>query len=429
MRYSRKKAMAAAAAVLLLAAGCSSSSKSSSGTTATTAPAGSAGSSGTGSTTSNTITVGVLTDLTGAGSNTAGSYPLGIKAGIGLAAQDGYQIKTVEADSETSPTAILTAAQRLVEEDHVFAVLLTSVIGFGAAPYLAAHGIPVIGCACDGTEWISDRNMFSVIGTQDYNKVQTTYGQFFKDHGVTNLGTVGYGIEPSSEDTAKNAALSAEHEGIKVGYINTNFPLGSTNVEPIALAMKDNGVNGLATGILTNSTFAIMESLKQQGVNIKAALPPTGYGGDLLTGGPGAAQAAQGVYFLSGYEPIEMNTPATQRFQNAMKTYAGVTGDPTFAEYIGYVTVDALVQGLKAAGKNPTKESLINAMLGITSYNAAGLYGDHTIGWAMDQRGLYEGAGNCFYITQFQGTTFHLVPNEDPLCGQTIPGLNVSAAP
>jgi branched-chain amino acid transport system substrate-binding protein len=96
--------------------------------------------------------------------------------------------------------------------------------------------------------------------------------------------------------------------------------------------------------------------------------------------------AAQGVYFLSGYEPIEMNTPATQRFQNAMKTYAGVTGDPTFAEYIGYVTVDALVQGLKAAGQNPTQPSLINAMLGITSYNAAGPYGDHTIGWAMDQR-------------------------------------------
>ncbi len=207
----------------------------------------------------------------------------------------------------------------------MFAVLLTSVVGCGAAPYLVSHGSPVIGCACDGTEWISDRNMFSVIGTQDYNKVQTTYGQFFKDHGVTNIGTVGYGIEPISADTAKNAALSAKHEGIKVGYINTNFPLGRTNVEPIALAMKDSGVNGLATGILTNSTFAIMESLKQQGVNLKAALPPTGYGGDLLTGGPGAVQAAQGVYFLSGYEPVEMNTPATQRFQNAMKTYAGVT--------------------------------------------------------------------------------------------------------
>ncbi|HUJ64613.1 MAG TPA: ABC transporter substrate-binding protein, partial [Acidimicrobiales bacterium] len=408
MSRSRKGLVAVAAAVTLLAAACSSSSKSSAGTAGATS--GSSGSSG-----GKTITVGVLTDLTGAGSNTAASFPLGIKAGVALAAQQGYNIKVVQADSATSPTGVLTAAQRLVEEDHVFAVLLTSVVGFGAAPYLASKGIPVIGCACDGTEWISDRNMFSVIGTQDYNKVQTTYGEFFKAHGVTSIGTVGYGIEPSSADTAKNAALSAQHEGIKVGYINTNFPLGSTNVEPIALAMKNNGVNGLATGILTASTFAIIEALKQQGVDLKAALPPTGYGGDLLTGGPGAEQAAQGIYFLSGYEPVEMNTPATQRFQNAMKTYAGVSGDPTFAEYIGYVTVDALVQGLKAAGKNPTQASLINAMLGITSYNAAGLYGDHTIGWAMDQRGLYEGAGNCFYITQFQGTTFHLVPNEDPL--------------
>jgi branched-chain amino acid transport system substrate-binding protein len=86
-----------------------------------------------------------LTDLTGARSNTARSHPLGIKAGIGLAAQEGYHSKTVEADSTTSPTGILTAAQRLVEEDHVFAVLLASVVGFGAAPYLAAHAIPVMG--------------------------------------------------------------------------------------------------------------------------------------------------------------------------------------------------------------------------------------------------------------------------------------------
>jgi branched-chain amino acid transport system substrate-binding protein len=412
-----KSALAIAAAVTVLAAGCGSSSKAANGVT------GASGSGGT------TIMVGVLSDITGPGSNTAGSFPTGIKAGIGLAAQEGYHIKYVVADSTTSPTGVLTAAQRLVEEDHVFAVLLTSVVGFGAAPYLASKGIPVVGCACDGTEWITNRNMFSVIGTQDYNKVQTTYGQFLKDHGVTSLGTVGYGIEPSSADTAKNAALSAEHEGIKVGYINTNFPLGSTNVAPIALAMKNSGVNGLTTGILTNSTFAIIDALKQQGVSLKAALPPTGYGGDLASGGPAAEQDAQGVYFLTGFEPVEMGTPATQRLQSALRTYAGVTGEPTFAEYIGYVTVDALVAGLKAAGKNPSRASLINAMLGIRSYDAAGLFGNHSIGFAMDQRGQYEGAGNCFYITQYAGTAFHLVPNEDPLCGTTIPGLTVSAAP
>ncbi len=410
--------VAAAAAVGLVAAGCSSSSKS---------PNSSAGSSSSSS--GQTITVGILADLTGAGSNTAGTFPQGIKAGIGVAESEGYHIKYVEADTTTTPSGELSAAQRLVEQDHVYAVFLASVLGFTAAPYLDSKGIPVIGCACDSTEWITDRNMFSIIGTQDYTKVQTTYGLFFKAHGVTNLATVGYSIEPSSEDVAKDMALSAEHEGIKVGYINTNFPLGSTNVGPIALAMKSDGVNGLATGILTASTFAIMSALKDQGVNLKLALPPTGYGGDLIQGGPGASQAAQGAYFLATGEPVEMHTAATEAFQNALKTYAGVNGEPTFSEYLGYMSVAALVQGLRAAGKNATQAQLINAMLGITNFNGAGLYDTHSVSFAMQDRGKVASADNCLWFTQYQGTTFHLVPGEDPLCGQNLPGETVSQAP
>ena len=40
-----------------------------------------------------------------------------------------------------------------------------------------------------------------------------------------------------------------------------------------------------------------------------------------------------------GYEPVEMHTAATEKLQNALSTYAGVTGDPTEAEYHGYLSV------------------------------------------------------------------------------------------
>jgi branched-chain amino acid transport system substrate-binding protein len=302
--------------VLLLAAACSSSSKSTSSATNNAtggAPAGSG----------QTYTVGVLSDFTGPGANLNVSFRPGIEAGIGLARQEGYDIKTVVADTTTSPAGALTAAKKLVEENHVLAVFMNSVVGFGAGAYLASHGIPVFGAAGDGPEWISDRNMFSVLGYQDYTKVQTTFGQFFKMRGVTNVASVGYGVEPSSWETAKAVALAAQNAGLKVGYLNLNFPLGSTNVGPLVLAMKDAGVDGLSTSIITNSTFAIIQGLKQQGVDLKAAIPPVGYGGDLVQGGPGAEHDAQGVYFTSAWEPVEMHTAATQKFQNALKTYAG----------------------------------------------------------------------------------------------------------
>src|SRR6516164_11528906 len=106
--------LAAVAAVLVVAAACSSSSKSSSssntsaagGTTGATTAGNSLGGSAT---PGKTINVGILTDLTGPGANISSTFPQGVKAGIGLAAKDGYTIKYVTADTGTSPTGGLAA--------------------------------------------------------------------------------------------------------------------------------------------------------------------------------------------------------------------------------------------------------------------------------------------------------------------------------
>ena len=248
MVQNRVKLLAVAAVALLVAAGCGSSSKSSSssttansGTSATTAQSSSSGRS-------KTITVGVLTDLTGPGANISSTFPQGVKAGIGLAAaQDGIHIKYVTADTGTSPSGVLTAAQKLVTQNHVYAVIASSVLFFAAAKYLAQHNIPVYGPGSDGDEWITTPNLFSIIGYQDYTKVYTMFGDFYKSRGTTNLGVVGYGVEPSSKESAEDVAASAKHAGIKIGYQNYNFPLGSTNVEPIVLQMKAAGIDGLNT--------------------------------------------------------------------------------------------------------------------------------------------------------------------------------------
>ncbi len=65
-------------------------------------------------------------------------------------------------------------------------------------------------------------------------------------------------------------------------------------------------------------------------------------------------------------------------------------------------------------------------MLGITNYNAAGLYGSHSVSFALDQRGQASGPDNCYYVVQYSGTTFHLVAEADPICGAVIPGKTVA---
>jgi branched-chain amino acid transport system substrate-binding protein len=425
MSQKHARLVAVAGALAIVAASCSSSSHSSApASTASTSAAASAPASAAPAASAPTITIGVLTDLSGLAASTEASVPPGIKAGIGVAAEEGYNIKYVMADAATSPTGALTAAQKLVDEDHVFAVIGLSALTFAAANFLTSRGVPVVGASFDGPEWVTAPNMFSVDGTEDYSKAYDGFGKFYAMEGVSNLSALGYGITPSSALSTKGTAISAQTEGIKVGYLNANFPFGSTNVGPIALAIKDAGSDGLYAGVETSTSFALITALRQQGVHLKAAVLPIGYGGDLQQAGPAAQQAAQGVFFTVGYEPVEMHTPATEKFQGALQKYAGVTTDPTLNEYFAYLSIDGLVAGLKAAGANPTPASFISAMQGITHYDAAGLYGTDSIGFSMGQRGAASNL--CTWMTQYSGTSFQLVPGADPVCGSVIPGKVVS---
>ncbi len=421
-----RKLLATATGIVVLAAACGSSHPKAAPAVTTTAPAGGQASTTTSAppVSKGTFTVGILSDLTGLAASGNKTSELGVKAGAVYAANHGYTIKYVVADTATNPATALSGAQKLVEQDHVDAVISVSSLMFAASKYLTAQGVPVIGAAEDGPEWITANNMFSVFGALDLTKVSTTAADFFKMEGATNLGALGYSISPSSAESAKALGVAAQADGLKAGYINGNFPFGSTNVTPVALAMKAAGVDGVDPSTDPNTGFALVTALRQAGVNLKVALLATGYGGDLAQAGPGALQAAQNVYFLSSFEPMEMNTPATQQFRSALDG-AGISGDPTYAEYIGYTSIALLVQGLDAAGANPSKAALISALSGIHHYDAAGLLGTHSLD--MSQRGgEVVGVDNCEWMTKLSGSTFQLVQGADPICGTIVPGKTVS---
>jgi branched-chain amino acid transport system substrate-binding protein len=408
---SKKLVSVLVSVLVVILAGCGSSSKSA------------------GSASKGTYTLGVLTDQTGLLGPTHHTVPIGVKAAVGMFNAEGYHLKYVVADTTSSPAGVLVAAHKLVDEDHVFAVVALSGLTFAGAAFLTSKGVPVVGADEDGNEWITSRNMFSVYGTPNFAQVETTTGSILKLLGATNFAAIGYGISPSSAEAAKGSAASAQAAGIKVGYLNANFPFGGTNVGPAVLAMKNAGVDSFIADVEQSTSFAMIQALRQQGVPLKAALSATGYGGDLVSAGPATEQVAQGVYFTEGLEPVEMHTAATQRLVQVMQKYAGVPSDQiTTDEALAYMSIDGFITGLKAAGANPTPASFMNAMLGIRSYDGAGLYGSHTVGFAMNQRGSgTAGADNCLWLVQWSGSSFHLIAGGEPICGTVIPGKTVSS--
>jgi ABC-type branched-subunit amino acid transport system substrate-binding protein len=310
----------------------------------------------------------------------------------------------------------------LVQQEHVTAVIAHSALFFAAAPYLTKQGIPVIGVAEDGPEWTTSQNMFAVYGALHTEKVTATGGKLFKLLGVTTVGALGYSISPSSAEAAKGAGVSAEAAGLKSGYIEAKFPFGSTNVQPVAAAMKSAGVDGVTPDVDPNTSFALIKALRDIGANVKAFVLPIGYGGDLLQAGPGTLKTAQDVYFTLQYEPIEMHTAATEKFAAALKATGG-TAAPGLPTYDGYASILMLVQGLKGAGANPTHASLIAALSKIHTFTAGGLYGDHP----MDPNDrVNNGSDNCTWVLKLVGDQFQLVKGALPMCGEILPGKTVS---
>ena len=423
----QQKTLIATAAVLIAAAACSSSSKGGSGgTNPTAAPTSATSGSASSAAKPINVTVGVLTDLTGPAASGNKTTPDGVKAAVVYAARNGVNVKYVVGDTATNPATALSVVQKFVTQDHVSVVIANSSLTFAASNYLTAKGVPVIGAGEDGPEWLTAKNMFSVYGAVNTTKVADTLGKFYKSQGVTVVGAIGYSVSPLSSEAAKASIKSAESVGLKNGYLNSNFPFGSTDVQPVALAMKSAGVNGLTATTDPNTAFALITALRQAGSDVKVAILATGYGGDLLQAGPGALNEAQNVFFSLGFEPIEMQTAATKQFASDLKA-AGVGGQATSAQYNGYTSIGLLVRALKATGGSADASTLISTLSNIHDWDALGLFGSHKLDLS-NRTNIVSGVDNCLWVTKLEGSKFTLVSGATPICGKTLPGVTVSAS-
>lgn len=400
--FKKLCAMAAGTALAVGLAACSSSG------------GGSGGGGGTAS--GSTIKIGYLSDLTGVASSAYVTSEKGVKAYLdqlnASGGVNGHKIEYVMGDTTSTTTGALTAAQKLVETDHVFAIVENSAFFYGAEAYLLKNNIPVVGSAVDGPIWTDPKNtnLFPATGPTNSEYMLTAQGAYMKRQGATKCGAISYASSISSQNAATGFVKSCEAAGLQGGYLNNQVPFGSTDVGPIALAIKNSHTDGIYLPIVPNTAFALIGALHQLGVHLKSVMLATGYGGDLLAS-KAAIEAGQGVDFVPTSVPVEANTPATRR-QVAALAKVGVHGPPTNAEQYAFLTLTLFATGLKAAGPNPTQASLITALRHLKNYDADGLLAPNKIDFSN-----YTPQSRCFWVVRLEGRTFHVVPGS-PFCGK-----------
>jgi branched-chain amino acid transport system substrate-binding protein len=374
------------------------------------------GSSGGGSSASgSTYKLGVLIDETGAGADLA-SGTKGVEAYVNYVNANpskfnNAKLSMVTADDGTTPAGALSGAQKLVEQDHVFAIISVSSVLYAAEPYLLHAGVPVFGSGFDGQEWNepTNTNMFTT-ALQDYTKVYAVNGTFMKSQGVTKCSAIGFSDSPSSAKAAANSNTSCEKAGIPVPYLSL-VKFSDTDVGPIALNIQKSGADGLSLLISPTTGFGIAGVLGSLGVKMKALLFADGYGGDLLSN-PAGVKAAQGYDFESQLAPLELNTPATQ-LMAANLASAGVHTDPTFGEQSSYAATAAMAAGAKSAGPGASQADFIKAMRAVTDFTIDGLVAA-PIAFAD-----YSPSTSCTYVVKLEGSKF--VPlSKNAYCGGVV---------
>jgi branched-chain amino acid transport system substrate-binding protein len=430
MRFSQQRqvarrhlmALVAGAAIISVIAACSSSKSGS-------ATGGASGSSQPSN--GRTIKVGVLTSLTGPAASGFTGIETGVKSRFELANAsggiNGHKIEYVMADDASTAQGTLAAANKMIQQDKVDAIVEVSSTFFGGYKPVVQAGIPTFGTSFDGgPEWADKANtsLFPIGGVGNYHLVATTFGTIAKKFGVTKMGGISYTVSQSSTLAAKEWIASAKAAGLQEGY-SQGVAFGSTDVGPFILGVKNSNTDGFYAPTISNTAFAVAEGLTQQGVKMKGVFLANGYGATLLNT-PAAVQAAQGLQFLSPWSPVELKTPATIKLQDALSKYGNVSADlpPDSLMVQAYQAADALVWAFTNAKDDISKENVVKVNRNGT-WDGAGLMEPLDFSKYDGLAGGGLGPNNCVYVLTLKGKTF--VPEKDlsPACGTIINGLTV----
>jgi branched-chain amino acid transport system substrate-binding protein len=344
---------------------------------------------------------------------------------------NGRKIELETVDDKSSG-ANLTAAKDLIENRNVFAVVNNSSFAFLSYRYIRDAGIPLIGGGFDGN-YYSQRGNENIInaggnGSPPPEGIIFTNGtDVAKKLGATKIGSVGYGVSPSSTGVAKDTQeYAAPASGLDPVYLNTSVDFGTTDVGPIVLGIKNAGADAVYLPLDGNTNLAIAQGLRQNGVKMKAVLMASGYGQAMLDS-PITKTLDSREVVSQVYKPAELkNDAAVKKFRADLKKYAGIEGVPDYGAYTGYIACDLAITGIEKARANPTGQGFVDGLHKLGTYNAADLT-CAPIDISLENYGKTP-AQSCQYFITFKDGKFVVMNKGKPIIGKIVGDPELLAA-
>jgi len=363
--------------------------------------------------------VGVVVDETGvAASNDKGyaAFKARIDAQNDAGGIFGRKINLVFEDGQSSATENLTAVQKIVLTSNPFVMVDDSYALSSSYRYLVAQKIPTVTGGYDGPEYADPGNEYllpMLIGNigKNYPPINTIVPNFMKQQGVTKGAGLGYSISPSSSAAAERIADGLAMVGLPGAYVNTSIPFGGENVGSVILDMKRQSVDGAYLAMDNNTNFAVANAAIQNGLTFKALVMATGYDETLIDNPTALATAEKGNVFISSqFVPYEDATPGVERMRAIFQKYLSIptSQHPIFGYWIGYSDAQLLIDGLMAAGRNPTRQGFVDAVRSFDNWNDDGLFCSG-VPFTMATYGQVNTKEGCAYIIKVANGKFVVV--------------------
>jgi urea transport system substrate-binding protein len=359
MRRVALRGMLALAVALGLAA-CGGASSSGSG---------GSGSSGSGS--GGTLKVGYIQALTGPGNVFAADNNNGINAALAqlnAAPPGGHKIVLVRADDATDPTTAAQACSRLINQDHVVAIIGQEIAAAVAAcnQYAEKAGVPYIENA-PGAGTYCASNFYNTGPTNQQSA--NTLIDFLLSKGYKRIYFVGSDAAAPKLTFQIAEKYLASKGGTVAGtsYEPLNTSDWSSDLSKIAASHPD-AIFSAAIGA-DDVAFHKQLASNPQTASIKEA--------DLIllpvlvpVIGP---KSLSGDYLEASYLP-SISSPASQTFVNTVKSATGGKALPFQDAAFLYYSTHLLAQAIGKAGSNVTGQSLESALKGQSYAGPAGTW-------------------------------------------------------
>ena len=309
------------------------------------------------------VKIGAYNALTGpiplTGKQMSAGWTAAVQAANDAGGVNGRKIELIIEDDGYEPSRAMAAARKLVERDQV--LLMT---GLGTpttvvvAKYLEQAKVPLLfpmGASSTQLNQTGLKQLFMAHPAY-LTQADIIVGWMIDNAGVKKPCLV-YQVDPSGEDHFVGAKKAVAARKMDLAAAET-FERGTTDFSAQVLKMKNAGCDFVYTATTLEASARVVTAADRIGFKPRFAGFTTQADSTLIKLlGP----LAEGFYAADMMPRPESDDPGIKAYLANLKKYAPDV-EPTFFTAYGYAAMQLVIEAIKEAGPQPTREKVIAAL-------------------------------------------------------------------